>query len=821
MKVKKRKRLPYIIYYEGMQRFCPYFSKDGDKIFRVMLDKLLKNGMIDQDTYDRVKDLKVGEVARIYGTMYICRHLCPVYKQRRYFDREKIFISPTISNQATVSRLFASESEKSQVLSILSNLGSLRSQSLVAEIRPEMNVSGHVGGYCIRAVLSKAVTTSKVQVVMHGALILTPIHALDFVVSQVVGRIKTLRARGFNIPTPLVIIDEYDYYIYKPVDMDVYTLDQLKYEKEVAAKVAREERDKRLRGDPTYDWERLVASTIAYKILSDLENECKAFLDTYRKEASSEHLESACNMFIECASKPLTVENTVYPPFAPRVIRFDRYKPALMDVYGYLEKVEEGAFERYGVSFFDPKTAKSLGLRHFLSLWENILVLESRASGKKFMVPALYRSHGTVYKTGYIESDEVRSIAKDFANLVLSSHGGVAVFYKVVPVEGRVISGGRTVSNRGGVVTCSAYDFRLYKIFRSDVDVLLMSATGVPWLSGIFTTRSEGVGAKVPYLDAHYAGSQAISTVYSNIKASNIGVRKDFTYMIISSSNFSKPLVVVMLDLESMKTYASHASLFRVEDLPNMPPKTRAGPAYIRTLMSAVSPYVKMTAKIMSGIMKGATPLPGAVPSILVLTQRKDVSVAFTAMLYQQLRDVGLEPEVDVCRSTMCRRVQDLATILKEVATSSHLLVSIKRNGVEVFRFYITWLRSRMSRGVDLPDDTTPYAVVMVGSPYRPPYAFDILTKTAVEGSDKSTYIEFRIFVDSYDYRNLVTIVHNPIDIAEAVGEFIQAVGRALRKAWKTSLDLQTIAYRVGIILQKPVARKVTAYSPLWFRFMV
>ena len=822
MKVKKRRKMPYVVYYEGIQRFCPYFRQGGEEVFKRMLKILLKNGAIGQDLYDMIKDLSVGEVSRIYSSMYICKYLCPVYKQTKYFDKEKIFITQTVANQATLSKLIVSEVEKSEVLKVLSSLSILRSRNLVAEINPEMDISGRVGGYCLRAVLSKAITSKKTQLIMRGALILTPIHALDFVLHVVMSRFKALKSKGMNIPLPLVIIDEYDYYVYKPVDMHIFTLEQLKIEKELVSKVIKEERDKRLRGDPSYNWEKLVAALIAYKILSDLEAECNRFLEKYKKEPSKELLESYANIFIECATKPLVIEDKVYPPLAPRIINFGKYKAALADIYSYLEKIDEEAMEKLGVSFYDVKSVKSLGIKHFLALWENILVLECKSSGRKYRAPALYRSYGHIYRAGYFESDEVVSVAKDFAKVVMTSTGNTSVFYKVLQVEGKIYSKGKPVTEGGGLLLYGVYDFKLYRIFRSDADIALMSATGVPWLSGIFSTRSMGEGYKIPFLGLTFAGSPTLSAVYSNVKASGTIIRKGLSYVLITSENFSKPLLVIMLDIESLKTYALHGQILIVRNIPMLPPNTGSNPEYINVLAISVAPYVEVATSFMNGIIKHMNNKTSTVPSILVLTQRKDAALVFSVILLHYLSRMKLEGEASVCKTTECSQVKkpSLAELTREIEKVSHIVISVKKGGGEVFRFYITWLRSRMSRGIDLPDDTVTYGVMQVGTPYRPPYAFDILPKRALEeeSSSRATYIEFVMFVEGYEYKNIVVLVHNPVDAAESVGEFVQAVGRALRRAWRTTLENQTIVYRVAIILPHFTVKKIFTYSPLWFQ---
>jgi len=815
---KPLRRLPYLVYYEGIARFCPYLRRDGNKIFKKMLDKLLKKGLIDQLMYDRMKELDIRDVMSIYGSMFVCRYLCPVYKQQKHFEKEKVFVTPNISNQALISKLFTSEVERSRVSNMLSSLNNIR--NYVAEIQPEMDEHGKVSGYCLRAVLSKTIS-KKAQLVTKGALILTPVHALDFITSEVRQRISILQRRRLSIPPPLVVIDEYDFYVYKPVDMPLFMLDQLKEEKEIAKRVFFEERNKRLGGDPSYDWEKVVAALVAYEILSRLEGEANEFLTKYRKEASADLLESPANILVDCVSKPLRIEDGVHPPFSPRTVRLTELKKVLVDIYTELERFNDEFVNNYGASLYDVNAVKSLSVMYFLKLWENILYLIYGKEQRKYRHPALHRDLGGTYRVGYAEIEKPLSIARRFADVLISADA-LALYYKAVPTDCEVMKNGRKVHEGGSLLLYGVYDYRLFKIFRaSDYDIVLMSATGVPWLSNIFATRSYGHGSVVPYYGLRYAASGEITSVFKNVRF-YIGSKKEFSYVLLESDNFTKNVLVVTLDQSSLQTYSLHGVIYPVRDLPMMPDtylKNINYDQYMIALSNCVDPYVLTSLNFMNTVLEG-NPSNVGVPSFLVFTQRKDVAVMFTYLLYIRLAQIlRTQATVTVCREVVCNDLKDLQLekLTAVAENSSHFVAYVKTSKGE-FRYYITWIRSKMSRGIDLPDDAAAYGVLLVGTPYRPPEAFDIPPKVSQESRSKSTYIEYPLFIEGFDPKNLILLVHNPVDVAEAVNEFIQAVGRALRRAWNISVAHSRIMYRVIISIPWFAQNKIFTYSPLWFQ---
>lgn len=76
------------------------------------------------------------------------------------------------------------------------------------------------------------------------------------------------------------------------------------------------------------------------------------------------------------------------------------------------------------------------------------------------------------------------------------------------------------------------------------------------------------------------------------------------------------------------------------------------------------------------------------------------------------------------------------------------------------------------------------------------------------------------MYIKSRDLTCSVVFAHNPIDIAESVGEFVQACGRALRKAWSTTMHYGKTKYEVLIIVPIFVLGKLMNYSPIWFKYI-
>jgi|GEM_PF-3930043 len=69
-----------------------------------------------------------------------------------------------------------------------------------------------------------------------------------------------------------------------------------------------------------------------------------------------------------------------------------------------------------------------------------------------------------------------------------------------------------------------------------------------------------------------------------------------------------------------------------------------------------------------------------------------------------------------------------------------------------------------MGRGIDLPDDTLTYAV-LVGTPYRPPESFDNVPEFKTSTSEivqRSTMIEYRVFINSFDPTRSEVFAHIP-----------------------------------------------------------
>ncbi|RLI98370.1 MAG: hypothetical protein DRP00_02100, partial [Candidatus Aenigmatarchaeota archaeon] len=309
MKKTPMKKMPYIVYYEGINRFCPFFKRNGEKLFKYALDYMLKKGFIDQILYDRLKDLSLSDVVSIYGTLFLCKYLCPIYKEQKHFNMEKIFATENVKNIESKATPLAGEA-RSYIVEASEKLGTLEKNGLVAYITPKFDVGKKPEGYCLRAILLKTVK-KKTQLVMKGALILTPVQAVDFIHSIIENRIKVLRSKGLPIPYPYVIFDEYDFYVYKPGKIPLFTLKYAEKELEIALKIIGEEKTKRLNGDPSFDWERLVAAMVAALVLKRLKKEYEKFKEECKARTSLAPAGSIANIFIEATVEPVVFSDSI------------------------------------------------------------------------------------------------------------------------------------------------------------------------------------------------------------------------------------------------------------------------------------------------------------------------------------------------------------------------------------------------------------------------------------------------------------------------------------------------------------------------------
>lgn len=822
MRTIPKKRYPYVVYYEGVQRFCPLL-KDPDT-FRRAIDWMAKKGLIDTTIHDAVSKLHPREVFRIYGSINVCRLLCPIYTRRLDF-KEKIFVTRTAESLTSTLEKYTSKTENTRVFKAIGTLNKLRTQGLVAVLTPAINSNGSPEGYCVRAILRKPLNKRKTLLVLRGGLILTPMQALGFILSQIIPRIKTLRNRGSPVPLPLVILDEYDAYIYKPMSYMLFSVHQLKKEMDVAVQIMRREAEKKRRGDPDYNWEKLVAGLVAYKVLSMLEEDYDKFMKLVGKSEDTIKLAtSPANVLAECASTPLESDISIIPPFAPRKLDFSKYDKILAQIYEFLKDVVEEYEEEEGIVFYLMDDVKAKGLEYFLSLWESILVAEARAHtpGWKYMIPALYRSFHGVYEVGYVHVDNTyASIASQFTRFVLGLPSKtVYIHYKVVPTRRKIYdANGSQVAEGGAYLVMGIYDPQIIKLLEADADVVLMSATGIPWFTDFYSTRSGGEGAKL--YEKKYQGSEKIMDTLSELDGFILKNLKHLSYFVIKPKKLSKEIVVLMLDDESRLGYSSHGMIVPMAGLERIP--HGGGVEYVHSLLRVLNAYVSVLTQFLPQLLMARKFLEGKIPAILVLCQRKDIA---GLLVYELASSLSSYYQRDgrvstlVCQGINCVPLErtDAITTYTGKENISHFVIeyTVRRSKA---RYYVTWVRSRMTRGIDLPEDTIALAVLLVGSPYRPPQAFDILPASiGGEAESRATRIAIKIFIKDYDPKNMVLLVHNPIDVAESVGEFVQAVGRALRRAWKISAEKGRKAYTVGILIPSFTWYKIYNYSPVWFR---
>jgi len=113
----------------------------------------------------------------------------------------------------------------------------------------------------------------------------------------------------------------------------------------------------------------------------------------------------------------------------------------------------------------------------------------------------------------------------------------------------------------------------------------------------------------------------------------------------------------------------------------------------------------------------------------------------------------------------------------------------------------ITWIRGRITRGVDVPFQNIDY-ILVVGTPYGRP-------TTIIPGTEDYTPTTMLTTQLSLTTRGRARIVHLPLDVNLAVNELLQAIGRGIRDAKKTGK-------KVKIIMPHAIRKWVETYNPGW-----
>lgn len=797
-----RRRWPILVYYEGTQRYCPLLNP---RKFEAALRYAHKLGILSKELYERLRDLGPSAAMKIYGMNFICKNVCPVYRKEMRF-KSRIFVSKTVKEMANLVQLHAHR-EAGYIQDALRKLGELHKKGVVAELLPDIDRHGQGRGFCIRAVLQRRIS-KKDDIVFKGALVLTPVQALPFIVATVIRKWRAVTEAGkARLPRPVIIIDEYDSYIYRPYRAMLPTKKQLAYEHELAARVLEEEQRRADANDPDYDPDRFAAAFVAKRLAERLLALCERYENAARGRARGSALDEAsspASLFLECAARPLVRKREVVPPFAPRYVNLRAIADAVTESFSELLEYEEEA-EKRGRIYIDTQYVKKKGPWYLLAVWRDIVASE-RPEG--LYIPAIYRYYGTVYVHGYAYG--VRGSVLHEVSRYASLGDVVPVYYTVEPFRGLVFNEKERVASKTGQrVYFVVFDATLAQVFSSGAEVVLLSATGFPWLSpDIVTTHSEGVGR---------AGSGRVAVASEHISRLLLGLRavskspsRDMFEFEIAAPNLPRPISVLMLDVETMRAYRSIMRLYQLRVENSLPPSG----ARRTDLMRALRPYLAAVINRASDLASVELD-EGYVPGIFVLAQRKEVA----ELLARGIRD-STGARITACRASTCYDATDsLDGVTARDDKLAYLSAALSVGGRRV-EVYITWFRSRMTRGVDLPKHVLPLVTIVVGSPYRPPTSFDIVPRArgSLAVIERSSMLELDVYLGSKTEERHVILAHYPIDMSESINELYQSIGRALRRVWSIALDEGYIRYNVAVMVPSYIAGRMSDYKPLYLR---
>ena len=797
-----RKRWPILIYYEGTQRYCPLFNP---RKFAAALRYSYKLGIVNQELYERLRDMKPQAVMKIYGMNFICKNICPVYRKEMRF-KARIFVSRTVKEMSNLVQLHA-QREAGYIQDALKKLGELHKKGLVAELLPDIDRHGQGRGFCVRAVLQRRIS-QKEDIVFKGALILTPVQALPFIISTVIRKWRAVTEAGkAKLPRPIVIIDEYDSYIYKPYRALLPTKKQLVLEHEMAARVLEEEEGRADANDPAYDPDRFAAAFIAKRFAERLLAMCERYEAASRGGGRGSALDEAASpasLFLECAARPLVRRREVVPPFAPRYVNLRALGDALLESFSELLEYEEEA-EKQGRIYVDTQYVKKKGPWYFLALWRDIIASE-RPEG--LYIPALYRYYGAVYVHGYAYG--VRGSVLHEAGRYAGLGDIVPIYYTVEPFTGLVFNERERVASRVGQrVYFVVFDAALAQVFSSGAEVVLLSATGFPWLSpDIVGTHSEGIGRAGAGRVA--VASEHISRLLLGVRAVSKNPSRDMFELEIAAPNLPRPISVMMLDVETMRAYRSIMRLYQLRVENSLPPSGARRSDLLRALRPYLAAIINRASDLASVELDG-----GYVAGILVLAQRKEVA----ELLAKGVHD-STGARIMACRANTCYdATESLVGLTRRDGKLAYLSARLVVRGRPV-EVYITWFRSRMTRGVDLPRHVLPLVTIVVGSPYRPPTSFDVVPRArgSLAVIERSSMLELDVYVGSKTEERHVILAHYPIDMSESINELYQSIGRALRRIWSIALDEGYIRYNVAVMIPSYIAGRMSDYKPLYLR---
>lgn len=830
--VRNPKTMPFIIYYEGVNRFCPIYMYRN--VFEKAIEYARRRWWITRDEYEKLKTMGPEDAMRVFGWNIICEKVCPIFKSRISFKTERIFVPKSFTELE--NQIITGEG-KVYIRSAVTYLSKLEKKKMVYRLGVYMNFDkGKFSGVCVRVLLNKAVVGYgkwRAQIYFRGCLIISPTSSVDYLVNTVVKRVNAIDKRGTVMPTPVIIIDEYDTYFYRPDHIPVFSSKWVGIERDLAESLINKFKADYAAGRK-FDLDVATAAAAALVIL-DYVIDCSCrLLDN--NELGFMH--SPASLVFEVAAEELFDEVTLLPvpPLRSRSLILKSPEEFVEDVYKWVSKY----VKQNGLFFINPYEVKKK-LTYLLNLWEYVITVECRKRGIPYLVPALYSTDGTSFGTGFIQRFDkyiscakwVYLIRKKGCTNPKTKAVKYVITYKATKVTGVDImrfenDRVKHVGKEGYVVSIATYDHRWYFLFNQEAMIFMTSATGLPWGSDFFRTRS-GV---INIFDRF--GSTLISYLEGYRFPQPVHWRDRMEYSIepVDNSNpLKKKILVVSPNIFFLMKYARRGRI-SAEPMNYLPSKEVSAKDPI-ALNKALSTYVFRFSHILSDIIYTSSKMKVKYNmAAMLLTQRKDIAVYMTLGLLNMLRGSGkILTELYVCTETKCVKppkfkgpyVVEMLKFLRELR-ASHILLKLKfittRKGVNI---YITWFRSKLCRGVDLPDEDVVTHVMVVGSPFRPPSTIDYVIENKPLDQQEIYFKAGRLEIGFHLFNSRtgnwsstkICIGNTPLDIAESINELIQAYGRGLRKCWRIKGEFN---YTVRLFIPSWLQYKFLYYAQLWMK---
>ncbi|MEM1694243.1 MAG: hypothetical protein QW456_08540 [Ignisphaera sp.] len=826
------KKLPFIIYYEGVERYCPLYIYKS--LFYKALDYAKKRWWINRNEYERYKMLKPEEMMKIFGWSIVCRKICPVYRLNTTVGNARIFVPKAFTE---LSKQVLTGEAKVYIKEAVNALAEMMKKGLVKQLGVYINFDkGIFKGICIRVLLSRAVVRGlkrRIQIFFKGSLIIAPTSSVEFLMKSVAKKLYTMHKSGAGVPLPILILDEYDTYFYRPTIMPIFTIRWLEFERDLANKFIEEFKNK-YTNNISFDIDEATAAVTAYVILKRVRDMVTEYFDT----RDSGYLSTSVSLIFDAVSEETyDCYGHVVQPFRPIILSLTNEERFTKDVVGLVKRY----INKNKISFINPNDVEK-NIWYYLQLWEGMLISYCRRNNIPYLVPALCTFTGTEFLTCYLERyDKHISVAKW---VFLIRKKGVphpktgrveyTVAYRAYQSYGTVIIPEKERETRTKLrvwtVYMMSYDCKFYSLFGQDMKIFLTSATGLPWLSEFFLSRS---GLACP-LDPFTSALIRYLEPYKYPETVHRPDRTDYIMLPRIPDPILKKFIIAEPGINFILKYAVHGRV-SPEVMAHLPSKSVAENEPHK-LYEALYPYEDRLSEMISDAIKMTKKIPpdqNYNVSLMVLCQRKDIAIRMVLRAVSLAREHYLSSKIQVCTETNCidppkfnsNYVSEMMKFINE-NKASHLLVRLRRKTLNrEIKIYVTWFRSKLCRGIDLPESDTVTHTLVVGSPFRPPSTIDfvsweerIMDKFEVYGKAGRLEKQF-ILKNSWTGNTSSTplcIAGQPVDMSESINELIQAYGRALRRCW-TARD-KGLKYVTYLVIPYWLQNKLNYYSPIWMQ---